>query len=58
MVDRSDKADAKRFRWLLKGNGYYMEENFLCGNWEPNSDDQDYARSCIDEEINHEESKE
>ncbi len=56
--DRSYKADAERFRWLLKGNGYYMEENSLCGNWDPDSYDQDYARRCIDEEINSKEYKE
>jgi hypothetical protein len=53
MVDRSDKADAKRFRWLLKGNGFYMEQNSLCGNWEPNEEDHDDARKMIDREIRH-----
>ena len=28
-IDRSDKADAERFRWLLQGNGYFMEEQML-----------------------------
>lgn len=26
------KADAERYRWLCNGNGYFMEENFLCGH--------------------------
>lgn len=49
-IDRSDKADARRMRWLLDGNGYYMEEQGLCGG--PTSEKkQDSARSDIDEEI-------
>ena len=47
-VDRSDAADAKRFRWMLAGNGYFMEENTLCGY--PPCDDQEQgdARAVID----------
>ena len=49
-VDKSDAADAARMRWLLNGNGYFMEEEGLCG-CSPVSKpaDQDYARARIDE---------
>jgi len=53
MVDRSDKADAERFRWLLKGNGFYMEQNSLCGDWEPSEEEHDDARKTIDCEIRY-----
>ena len=48
-VDKSDAADAARMRWLLNGNGYFMEEEGLCG-CSPVSKpaDQDYARARID----------
>ena len=52
MVDRSDAADAKRFRWLLNGNGYFMEENYLCGHDDPSEEEQDDARAEIDKEMN------
>ena len=55
MIDRSDAADAKRFRWLLNGNGYFMEENYLCGRDDPSEAEQDAARAEIDEEMKHEE---
>jgi hypothetical protein len=46
----NDAADAKRMRWLLNGNGYFMEEEGLCGCKEASTqDDQEYARKCIDE---------
>lgn len=48
-VDRSERADASRFRWLLDGNGYFMEENFLCGH-NPNDKEKDAARLVIDDE--------
>lgn len=51
MVDKSDVADAKRFRWLLSGKGYFMEENYLCGHAPTNEDERDEARSRIDEAI-------
>jgi hypothetical protein len=51
MVDRSYKADAERFRWLLSGHGYYMEENFLCGHGDTSTKEQDYAREDIDQAI-------
>lgn len=50
-IDKSDAADAARFRWLLEGNGYFMEEQFLCGHEETsNPAQQDEARRRIDEE--------
>lgn len=46
---RDDALDAARFRWLLDGNGYFMEEESLCGH-APTSDAQkDRARREIDE---------
>jgi hypothetical protein len=50
-IDKSDAADAKRFRWLLDGNGYFMEEESLCGPWQDMDDDaeRDRARASIDE---------
>jgi len=41
-------ADAERFRWLLAGNGYFMEENSLCGPWKPDEREMDHARAAID----------
>lgn len=48
-VDKSVEADAKRMRWLLSGNGYFMEERMLCGNGPCEEDEQDDARREIDE---------
>jgi hypothetical protein len=45
---QSDRDDALRFRWLLNGNGYFMEENYLCGR-DSSEADEDEARRCIDE---------
>jgi len=52
-IDRSDEADAKRMRWLLSGNGYFMEEEGLCGPWQDPNDEKekDRARVVIDEEM-------
>lgn len=50
-VDRSMEADSKRMRWLLRGNGYFMEESMLCGRGPCNEDEQDAARREIDEEM-------
>lgn len=47
-IDKSDEADAKRMRWLLNGNGYFMEENFLCGHEPVTDDEADRARAAID----------
>ena len=50
-VDRSDAADARRMRWILDGNGYFMEERYLCG-YAPCSDaEKDDCRAAIDAEI-------
>jgi len=48
-IDRSIEADAKRFRWLLDGNGYFLEEQFLLGGSDPK--EQDEVRIAIDEEM-------
>lgn len=48
-VDKSLDADAKRMRWLLSRNGYFMEENMLCGHAPCDENKQDDARREIDE---------
>lgn len=48
-VDKSDTADAKRMRWLLDGNGYFMEEEMLCGHDPCDEEEQDKARRVIDD---------
>lgn len=48
-MDKTDEADAKRFRWLLSGNGYFMEENYICGHAPTTEAKRDLARSEIDE---------
>jgi hypothetical protein len=56
-IDRSDAADARRMRWLLdNGNGYFMEENGLCGPWQDAGDEKeaDRARAAIDEAMQEE----
>lgn len=50
-LDRSDTADAARFRWILNGNGYFMEEESLCGHGPCSEEEQDDARLAIDQEI-------
>jgi len=47
-IDRSDAADAARMRWLLNGNGYFMEEEMLCGHGPTDEAEQDKARLQID----------
>lgn len=47
-VDKGDAADAKRLRWLLDGNGYFLEENHLCGHGPCSEIEQDEARMVID----------
>lgn len=49
IVDKSIEADAKRMRWLLNGNGYFMEELHLCGHAPCDEKEQDDARREIDE---------
>lgn len=50
-VDRSEEADAKRFRWLLQGNGYFMEEEMLCGHDPVSQEEKDETRVIIDREM-------
>ena len=47
-LDRSDAADARRFRWLLDGNGYFFEEEMVCGHAPVTENEQDKARVLID----------
>ena len=51
IVDKSIEADAKRMRWLLSGNGYFMEERYLCGYGPCDESEQDIARRVIDDEM-------
>jgi len=53
--DKSVWADARRLRWLLSGNGYFLEEAQLCGCGPCSQDEQDVARLAIDEEMAYEE---
>lgn len=53
-LDVSDAADAKRFRWLLDGNGYFMEENGLCGHGPCDVTECNTARRKIDEAMRDE----
>ncbi|CPF47814.1 hypothetical protein [Burkholderia pseudomallei] len=32
-VTEDDRRDAERYRWLCDGNGYFLEEQALCGHW-------------------------
>jgi hypothetical protein len=50
-VDTSDVADAARFRWILEGNGYYMEETGLCGISPCSEEEKNLARLKIDKEM-------
>ena len=52
---RKLEEDAKRFRWLLAGNGYFMEEEGLCGHGPCNSEEQDEARYQIDQAMEDQE---
>lgn len=38
------RKDAERYRWLCDGNGYFMEENSLCGH----DNDKEEADAEID----------
>lgn len=44
----SDVADARRLRWLLSGNGYFLEEHSLCGHGPCDEDEMNGARIEID----------
>lgn len=41
-------ADAARLRWMLAGNGYFLEEEMLCGHRGCSQEEQDEARRKID----------
>jgi len=43
------RPDAERMRWLLAGDGYFMEEESLCGHGPCSDIEQDAARAKIDE---------
>lgn len=47
-VDKSAEADAKRLRWLLSGNGYFLEEERMCGHAPCSLEEMDRARRAID----------
>lgn len=47
-IDRGECADAKRFRWLLAGHAYFLEENSMCGHGSSSNKEQDEARALID----------
>ena len=42
------REDAERFRWLLNGHGYFMEEEDLCGHGPCSEREQQAARDEID----------
>lgn len=41
------RKDAARYRWICDGNGYFMEENMLCGH----SNEKQKADEAIDAEM-------
>jgi hypothetical protein len=51
-IDISDAADAARFRWILEGNGYFMEEEGLCGHGPCDQAEKNSARLEIDKYMN------
>ena len=48
-MDEDERKDAARFRWLLDGNGYFLEEAGLCGHAPCSPQEQSDARRAIDE---------
>jgi hypothetical protein len=48
-LDTSNNADAARLRWMLNGNGYFLEEAGLCGRGF--GTDADQARREIDKQM-------
>lgn len=48
-IDRSEEADARRFRWLLDGNSYFLQEERLCGFHDVSEEDKEKARVIIDD---------
>jgi hypothetical protein len=47
-LDKTDVADAARLRWMLNGNGYFLEEAGLCGHC---GTEADRARREIDKQM-------
>ena len=45
------RKDAARMRWLLDGNGYFMEEEMLCGHGSPSEEEKNAARAAIDAQM-------
>jgi hypothetical protein len=56
-VKVDDAADAARMRWLLAGNGYFMEEEMLCGHYPASLAEQMHARREIDEAMREDEQR-
>lgn len=46
-MSEADAKDAARYRWLCDGNGYFLEEQTLCGHW----NEKARADAAIDAEI-------
>ena len=42
------KADAERMRWILDGNGYFRENEMLCGHGPCSEEAKSAARAVID----------
>ncbi len=55
--DTSEAADAARMRWILQGNGYFMEERGLCGHGTCSKNEMNSARKEIDEQMAEDESR-
>ena len=55
--DTSEAADAARMRWILQGNGYFMEERGLCGYGTCSENEMNGARKEIDEQMAEDESR-
>jgi len=55
--DTSEAADAARMRWILQGNGYFMEESGLCGYGPCSENEMNAARKEIDEQMAEDESR-
>jgi len=47
-IDRSDAADARRLRWLLNGNGQFMNETYLQGQKFGDDVGHDAVRAKLD----------
>lgn len=48
VVSKEVVDDAARFRWLLNGNGYFMEHEYLCGGGHSTEEERAEARRKID----------